>query len=178
MRDDDAFWAARRVMAFSDDLIRAVVKTGDLGDQAAETYLADTLIVRRDKIGRAYLTRINPIVDPALDASGVLTFGNAAVQYGFAPAPTSYTATWSRFDNATGVASPIGETTGKDPRLQAPAGLPTATGAFIELELSAQAPDHKAWSRPIKVHFHRTASGWTLVGLERLPSTESGPATQ
>ena len=28
MRDDDAFWAARRVMAFSDDLIRAVVKTG------------------------------------------------------------------------------------------------------------------------------------------------------
>jgi hypothetical protein len=178
MRDDDAFWAARRVMAFSDALIRAVVKTGDLGDQAAETYLADTLIVRRDKIGRAYLTRINPIVDPVLDASGVLTFGNAAVQYGFAPAPTSYTATWSRFDNATGVASPLGETTGKEPRLQAPAGLPTTTGTFIELELSAQAPDHKAWSRPIKAHFHRTATGWTLVGLERLPSAESGPATQ
>ena len=30
MRADDAFWAARRVMAFTDDLIRAVVKTGQL----------------------------------------------------------------------------------------------------------------------------------------------------
>ena len=28
MRADDAFWAARRVMAFTDELIRAVVKTG------------------------------------------------------------------------------------------------------------------------------------------------------
>ena len=36
------------------------------------------LIKRRDKIGRTYLTRLNPIVDPALDASGTLTFGNAA----------------------------------------------------------------------------------------------------
>ncbi len=28
MRDDDAFWAARRVAAFSDELIRAAVHTG------------------------------------------------------------------------------------------------------------------------------------------------------
>ncbi len=28
MRADDAFWAARRVMAFTDDAIRAIVKTG------------------------------------------------------------------------------------------------------------------------------------------------------
>ena len=69
MRDDDAFWAARRVMAFSDDLIRAVVKTGEIGDEAQEKYLADTLILRRDKIGRAYLPKINPIVDPVLSAT-------------------------------------------------------------------------------------------------------------
>ena len=37
MRDDDAFWAARRVMAFSDELIRAMVKTGEYSDPAAET---------------------------------------------------------------------------------------------------------------------------------------------
>ena len=81
MRDDDAFWAARRVMAFSDDLIRAIVKTGEYSDPAAEKYLGDVLIQRRDKIGRAYLAKINPVVDPTLDASGVLSFGNAAVQY-------------------------------------------------------------------------------------------------
>ena len=70
MRDDDAFWAARRVMAFSDALIRAVVKTGQFSDPQAEQYLGDVLIKRRDKIGRAYLPKINPIVDPALDACG------------------------------------------------------------------------------------------------------------
>ena len=60
MRDDDAFWAARRVMAFSDDLIRAIVKTGEYSDPAAEKYLGDVLIQRRDKIGRAYLREDQP----------------------------------------------------------------------------------------------------------------------
>ena len=50
MRDDDAFWAARRVAAFTDDLIRAAVHTGQFSDPAAEKYLADVLIKRRDKI--------------------------------------------------------------------------------------------------------------------------------
>ena len=36
MRADDAFWAARRVMAFDDEMIRAVVKTGEYSDPAAE----------------------------------------------------------------------------------------------------------------------------------------------
>ena len=68
MRDDDAFWAARRVAAFTDDLIRAAVHTGEFKDPAAEKYLADVLIQRRDKIKSVYLTAVNPIVDPALDA--------------------------------------------------------------------------------------------------------------
>ena len=66
MRDDDAFWAARRVMAFSNDMIRAIVKTGQFSDPKAAQYLGDVLIKRRDKIGKVYLTKINPIVDPAL----------------------------------------------------------------------------------------------------------------
>ena len=51
MRDDDAFWAARRVVAFTDELIRAAVHTGQFSDAAAETLLGDVLIKRRDKIG-------------------------------------------------------------------------------------------------------------------------------
>jgi hypothetical protein len=177
MRDDDAFWAARRVMAFTDDLIRAVVKTGRIGDEAQEKYLADTLILRRDKIGRAYLPKINPIVDPVLGADGVLTFGNAAVQYGFAPAPSSYSATWARFDNATGQTAPIGQTTSREARMQGPADMPTSPGTFLELELSAQHSNHRAWERPITLHFKRVGSGWTLVGLQRLPPLQRGPST-
>ena len=102
MRDDDAFWAARRVAAFTDDLIRAAVHTGEYSDPAAEKYLADVLIKRRDKITSIYLTAVNPIVAPRLDANGRLTFENAAVAAGVASGPATYRASWLRFDNATG----------------------------------------------------------------------------
>jgi hypothetical protein len=176
MRADDAFWAARRVMAFSDDMIRTVVATGKLSEPGAEQYLVDVLIKRRDKIGRAYLTAINPVVDPALDGAGQLTFGNAAVQYRFADPPESYTARWSTFDNNTGASSPIGDTTSREPRIQAPGGLPTAAGAFVRVELSATSAAYPAWAHPVVVHFRRFGSGWKLVGLERMPETLAAPA--
>ena len=40
MLSDDAFWAARRVAAFDDDLIRAIVHTGAFSDAAAEQHFA------------------------------------------------------------------------------------------------------------------------------------------
>ena len=43
-------------MAFSDEMIRAIVKTGQYSDPVAEKHLADVLIKRRNKIGQAYLT--------------------------------------------------------------------------------------------------------------------------
>jgi hypothetical protein len=77
-RADDDFWAARRVMAFSDDMIRAIAATGQYSDAAATEHLARTLMKRRDAIGRTYLTAVNPITDPRLDGDGVLRFHNAA----------------------------------------------------------------------------------------------------
>ena len=50
LRDDDAFWAAQRVAAFTDEMIRAIVHTGEFSDPAAEKQLGDILIKRRDKI--------------------------------------------------------------------------------------------------------------------------------
>ena len=169
MRADDAFWAARRVMAFTDAQIRAIVKTAQLSDPVAERYLADVLIKRRDAIGRAYLTSVNPVVDPALSASGVLTFGNAAVERGLAKPPESYLAVWSVFDNATGSSNSIGQTAGAD-RIDAPAGLPGAPGSYVKVALSAVSPSYPAWAQPIDVHFRRTGTGWKLVGLERMPT--------
>ena len=105
LRDDDAFWAARRVAAFTDEMIRTVVHTGQFSDAVAEKHLADVLIQRRDKIKSIYLTQVNPIVNPRLDASA-LTFENAAVSAGVAKGPVSYTASWMRFDNVTGATPP------------------------------------------------------------------------
>jgi len=169
LRADDAFWAARRVMAFTDDLIRAAVHTGAYSDAAAEAHLAAVLIKRRDAIGRAYLPAINPIVNPTLGVNGQLTFENAAVASGFAEAPTMYRAAWSRFDNATGASTPIGRTESATTSLSAPSGLPVTTGAFVEVDISADSASHPTWQQPLRTHFRRTAGGWKLVGLERLP---------
>jgi len=176
MRADDAFWAAQRVMAFTDDLIRAAVHTGQFSDPAAEAHLASVLIKRRDAIGRAYLPAINPVVNPRLDAGGALTFENAAVAAGFAEPPSAYRAAWSRFDNATGATTAIGETRSNTTTVPAPRDLPTALNGFVEVDISAEASAHPSWQAPIHAYFRREASGWKLVGLERLEDRSAGPA--
>ena len=183
LRDDDAFWAARRVAAFTDEMIRTVVHTGQYSDPAAEKHLADVLIQRRDKIKSVYLTQVNPIVNPRLEASG-LTFENAAVSNGVVKGPVSYTASWMRFDNVSGATTPLSETKGTTTTVAAPAGLP-ATG-FVAVDLSAESDGHPNWKRPVRVFFRRDGNDWKLVGLDRLPpkltpaetTTSAGPATR
>jgi hypothetical protein len=177
-RDDDAFWAARRVMAFSDEMIRAVVKVGQYSYPAAEKLLVDVLIKRRNKIGQVYMTRINPLVDFALDSTGVLTFENAAVHAGVAAAVPAYTASWFVLNNSTGTYSPIGsETRGMSSRrIAAPAGLPQAPGSYVAADVRAVDSGHPAWAMPVRATFLRTQGGWKLIGVERTLADTPGAA--
>ena len=168
-RPDDTFWAALRVMAFSDDHIRAAVKQGTYTDPKAEELLASLLIKRRDTIGRTYFANINPLTRFALAESGELTFENPAVKAGFAPSPAKgYEAVWARFDNATQRSTVIATTTTTESRVQAPAGLASQAGAFVRISLRAPEAPHAAWSVPVDVYFRREADRWALVGVERL----------
>ena len=78
---DDTFWAARQVMAFTDEEIRAIVRSAQYSDPAAEKWIADCLIERRDKIGRAYFPRVLPL-DSFATEGGQLTFVDRGVQFG------------------------------------------------------------------------------------------------
>jgi hypothetical protein len=180
LRDDDAFWAARRVAAFTDELIRAAVHTGRFSDPAAEKYLVDVLIKRRNKVASVYLTAVNPIVSPRVDANGALTIENAAVAAGVAAAPSAYHASWFNFDNATGQTQAIAQTQSTTTTIEAPRGLPAATGRFVAVDISADSEAHPTWRQPIRTYFRRTGEGWKLVGLERLPggSPSNAPAAQ
>jgi hypothetical protein len=175
MRDDDAFWAARRVAAFSEELIRAAVHTGQFSDPAAERYLGDVLIKRQHKIAETYLTAINPIVDPRLDASGHLTFGNAAVDAGVADVGvgrTTYHAVWMHFDNAAGTTSPIAEARSATTSIEAPRNLPITSDSYIQVDLSIDSTAYPTWHQPVHAWFRLGAEGWTLVGFERPPTNE------
>jgi hypothetical protein len=170
LQPDDAFWAARRVAAFDDDTIRALVHTGQFSDAQAEAHLATVLMQRRDKIARAYLPALNPIVDARLEISGAggeLYFDNAAVRADAAPSPGGYHATWYQFDNGTGQTRLIGERSGTSMALAAPGALPASPGDFVQIDVAADAAAPAAWRKPVHLFFRRGATGWTLVGLDR-----------
>ena len=86
-RLDDKFWAARRLQAFTDEMLNTLIGVGRFNDPKSEEMLSKFLIERRNAILRRYLPAVNPVVDVRLSPSGTLTFRNAAVDADVAHAP-------------------------------------------------------------------------------------------
>jgi len=79
----DGFWAAKLLMSFSEEDIRAMVKAGKYSDPKDAETIALTLTERRDKIARYWFSRANPL-DGFSFSGGKLSFKDLAVEYGFA----------------------------------------------------------------------------------------------
>jgi hypothetical protein len=79
----DGFWAAKLLLSFSDEDIRSMVKAGQYSDAKDADTIAKTLIERRDRIARFWLSRANPL-DGFSFSGGKLSFKDLAVEYGFA----------------------------------------------------------------------------------------------
>ena len=168
-RPDDTFWAARRVMSFSDEAIRAVVAGADYSDPRAADAIAAALMKRRDRIGREWIASINPLVDFAIDDGSTLTFRNAAVTAGLSTSAVAYRVQWFRFDNARDTVATVGPVvTAERPGVPVPPEL-SNDAEFIAADVEAIHPEHPAWQPPVRVYFRRLQNGWKLVGVERLP---------
>ena len=98
------------------------------------------------------------------------------VDHRVAPAAADYQATWLTFDNATGATQKIADTRSTSTSLEAPPGLPTASGRFIEVDIAVEAKERPSWHAPVRTYFRREGSSWTLVGLERLPEGPIQPS--
>jgi len=92
MTDRDAYWGAKVVTSFSDAQIAAVVDAAELNaDDAA--YIGRALRVRRDVIGRRYLTAMTAVEAPAVVLTSVtggapaVCFDDLAIARGYAEAP-------------------------------------------------------------------------------------------
>ena len=167
LRGDDAFWAARLVGRFSDEAIRAVVAKARYSEPGAAEHIATTLMKRRDKVLRAWLTAVNPVTNPRLSRDGVLTFENAAQAAGVTTAPQVYQLSWSRFDNtASTVVGNSVEIQVTQPTAEAPRQL--LEGAeYVTVSVLTIHPDYPAWREPVTFTFRRSSDGWQAVGIAR-----------
>ncbi|UCC81073.1 MAG: hypothetical protein JSW64_06865 [Candidatus Zixiibacteriota bacterium] len=61
MTDLDGYWGAKLVMSFTDSQLAAVVKLARYSDPGAEAHLLQVLRERRDKVGKYWFGRVNPL---------------------------------------------------------------------------------------------------------------------
>jgi len=164
VRSDDTFWAATKLAAISDDMIKAAVTEAKFGDPAAEAFLAKAISDRRLRILQAFLPKVHPLVDFTI-TDGRLTYRNIAVEAAVADRVPGYRALWYTFDNAGDKATLVATTE----ETQSPLPLPQMPASeFIKVDISSVGGP-ESWSRPISAYFRKVSAGWALVGLERLP---------
>jgi hypothetical protein len=144
---DDAFWAAKQVMRFTEPEIRAIVATAQYSDREAVENLVRVLLGRQQKIGRAYFDLVLPLDEFAV-RDGQLSYEDLGVRYGF-HRPKQYTIAWLAFDNKTGTASPIAGA--------ASAAIPQSNSQYLAARIDG------GDGRSVTVYVRRNE----VVGLER-----------
>jgi len=184
MTELDGFWGAKSVMSFSDEDIRAIVASGELSKKEDEEYLIKTLIERRDKTGRYWFGKVNPL-DPfrfseATDGGLVLQFDDLAVNAGFeSKENTSYRYT-IQFrgknigeniipKNQTAIRFDSNLTAGLEEFLKKNPNLKKEEKVF-NLRIQTSRNTGRSWGKFVKVYFYCSPGAGQspqLVALER-----------
>lgn len=154
---DDTYWAAKKVMSFSDEHIRAAIKHGQYSNPAAEDWIVKCLNERRDRIGRKYFSWVLPIDNFKVEG-GRLAFENLAVKHGFAEQP-AYKVQWSTFNNEQESHAPISGAASFDIPAAANSG---ANGSYYAARIEADSPE-----KTVTVYLRKNAGGFKLVGIDR-----------
>jgi hypothetical protein len=157
---DDTFWAARQVMAFTDDDIRTIVKVAQYSDARVERWIANCLIERRNRIGRAYFAKVLPLDDIAVRGAE-LTFVDLAVQYKFEE-PRRHRVDWLTYDNKAGKPSTLLSTT-EDRQIPAAASAAPA-GSYVLARITMEGA---AQGTAVDVVLRRETSGLRVIGVDR-----------
>lgn len=179
MTDRDAFWAAKIVMSFRDDDLGAIIDAGRLSDPEARDYLLQTLIARRDKIGRYWFSKVNPLdrFEFAQSEDGItIDFEDLSVLYGLEAAGERRYKYYVRYGGKTVI---DGQTTEKTAcvldaaqvRLLRDAFAPSNEGRpedhLYELQLRTKRA-RGGWSRPVNLWlwYHDDTGRMQLVAIE------------
>ncbi len=155
-RADDWYWGLKLVLAFTEDDIREVVRRAEYSDPAASEWVVATLLKRREKLARHYLSQVLALDEFAIQENR-LSFRDTAAVYGF-PIERSLSYQWSRFDNDSERHTAVA---GSGPEM--PAALRNmGTGGYVAVRVR----DGNA--KELTTYFRRRADGWRWVGLDRM----------
>jgi hypothetical protein len=154
---DDTYWAAKKVMSFTDEQIRAVVKEAQYSDSEAQEWVVRYLIHRRDVIGQTYFSKVLPL-DGFKVEGGKLAFEDLQVRYGLVK-QRDYQVAWSRFDNSAETLTPLtGETSFALPAAMAGG----ENGSYFSATIHAE---DKA--KTVTVYLRKKEGGPEVVGIDR-----------
>jgi hypothetical protein len=183
MTTRDAYWGAKIVMAFRDHHLRALVKAGQYSDKAAEDYLFKTLVERRDKIGRHWFGKVNPLdhFDISDQPDGYrIGFEDLAVKYGVEQGTTTSYRYRVRYrgktiiDDTDLASSTSLELSKSDLERLSSAFRPAnqrdePENHLYEIQILKKRADKK-WSKPVALWlwYHPDESVFQLVGIEHL----------
>jgi hypothetical protein len=167
----DAYWGAKVVTAFSDDVIRQAVREGQYTNPEVTAYVEDVLEKRRDKIGEYWFDRVTPLEKLALEKDGAgyrLRFVDLALERGYAESETRSYRYWSSEVSGRRVL-PVTQSQGK--------------GGVLNLQrelLSARGGDPDRWGRVHLVTLYVQSSssrrGWALPAAIFIGQTKDDPA--
>lgn len=149
---DDAFWAAKQIMRFSEPEIRALVSTAQYSDAAAVDHLVKVLVERQRKIGEWAFREVLPLDNFRVEGNE-LGFEDLGVTHGLSK-PRDIKVSWSTFDNATGQTSSIASAAGRS--------LPSASSPYLMATLEADDAVRK-----VHVFLRQRSGTWQVVGVER-----------
>ena len=190
----DAFWGAKIVMSFSDDDLETIVETAQMSTPEAEQHILDVLKERRDKVGRYWFERVNPLdrfqidADPdaeiadrgsayGTEAPLQLQFDDLAIRGDLAPADSSSYAYRIYHDGAevqsqSVVDAPTIPLTIADASMDTfleERGLTADEDRVFRIDIRTQRPDRR--TEPTRVYVHYPADGAPprIAGIERVP---------
>ncbi len=173
LTSQDGFWGAKLVMSFTDEQLRAVVAEAQYPDLEAAEYLLKTLIERRDKTGRYWFNRVNPLDDFRLierpdDGSLWLRFTDLAVAAGL---ETEKSASYRYSIRVNGVKIESRhevESSNHIPVKVLAVNQPAEfNNAQMEVMIEVKRDHQKKYGKWVKVYLEKTDQGLDIIGVTR-----------
>jgi len=174
--DEDAYWGARIVGAFTEDDLRACVEAAEYSDPAAEEYLVKTLMERRRKILDYYYGNVSPLDAFAISQEGgalALSFVDRFITDGLTSESAEFryrvghkTGSWGSYISLLSGTSLTLDQSAERKIANALQSAQTPDDRVFNITL--QARHNGRWHKPVRVYFYYdgTPASARLVGID------------